>query len=675
MAGPDTRLIFVDDGSNDGGGPLLDELAAAARFPALVLHQANGGVSRARNAGLAASTADWVTFFDVDDAMAPDYLSWLRKQTEGSGFELLLFGSRRVREGENLPESPESAPPREVSPEEELKAFLRDPTRLGVYNLLLRRSLLERAGLRFAEGWPYYEDYDFLVRAIAQARGIRVTEKVLYYYVLRPGSTMARFTPERLSCLTLLDRLGDWLVTAAPGFAPEYRRRFLPRIYWSVLWQAALAAPDLRAFRAFGKKTRAALNLRGLRGFPDPLVRLSSAVYRLSAPAYYLAVRLLGRKKSKVTPLTADELDAAADACPDLRRVLVYGMSNNPGGVESYLLGAYGRNPQWKWDFLCDFPDLVGREALEARGSLIHFIPSKRGSLRGHLTGTVKVLRDSPLTTAVYFNVLDAGCVFPAMVARLCGRRVVVHSHNGDTDKPRLHRLLKPLLNALPLKAAACSHLAAEHMFTKKRAKSALLIPNAIDAGAFRFEEKQREETRKAMGLDGKKVLLHVGRLTYQKNPLFLLELIAALRARDPDWVLLSVGTGDLEEEFRTEIRHRGLEDAVLPLGVRRDLPELYRAADVFVLPSFYEGLPIVALEAQAAGLPCLLSDAVTPEAGITDCARFLSLSLGAGGWADAVTELATLPRKDTTEEIRRAGYDKSCCGEADRALEALLLG
>lgn len=668
------RLLFVDDGSTDGAGALLDRCAAAAAFPVRVIHRDNAGVSAARNAGMAASDAEYIAFFDIDDLAAPYYTAAL-KGAAARGADVFVFAQRRVTDEDVTPVVDEGGEElAELPAEEQLRRLLADPTRLGVYNLLLRRAYINAAGLRFAEGYPYYEDYDFLYRAFAGAKTILRTERALYFYVLRDGSAMSRFDAGRLRCLALMERLEPWLEEKAPGFAPEYRRWGVARLYWSVLWQAALAAPDYAAFCRFAAKTHAEIYLSKLRGFPSRRVAASARLYALSKRAYYAAVRRLGGRRSGVRRLAAAEFDAASEGCPDPRKILVYGMTDNPGGIESYLMGFLRRQPAGTVDFLCDFPAIAYADEIRARGAQVHFIPAKSQSLSGHWRETARVLRAHPEYTAVYLNVLDAGCVFLAAVPWLYRRRIVVHSHNGDTDKTRLHRLCRPLLGRMTDGRASCSDAASRHMFGRTGG-DILFVPNAIDAKQYRYDPELRAEKRAELGLRDRLALCHVGRISRQKNPLFLLDILAAVRERRPDAALLSVGEGEMAAAFDARIRALGLEDAVLRLGRRPDVPALLQAADVFLLPSLYEGLSIALLEAQAAGLPSVASDAISPQTVVTDTVRFAGLSEPARAWADAALAAAEMPRRDTFDAIARAGFDVSGCAASDEKLLRLLRG
>ena len=295
------EMIFVDDGSHDGTGAALEKYKSRESFPITVFHQENQGVSAARNMGMELAHGRYITFIDVDDAVSPDYIQSLHDCIKINA-DVYVFLSRRVRQAEkNVPaKQPDQPGPKPVGSITQLHQFIEDPTKLGIYNLLLKRSFLASYTIRYAVGYKYYEDYDFLLQVFAQADKIEQLNKILYDYILREGSAMNRFTADRINCLRLMKEKEKWLDEKAPDFAPEFRRWFVARLYWSVLWQAALTFPTLKEFEQFASYTGAPFYLKKLSSYPDRLVRISSRVFLVSRPLYRLAVQAAGRSRSRV---------------------------------------------------------------------------------------------------------------------------------------------------------------------------------------------------------------------------------------------------------------------------------------------------------------------------------------------------------------------------------------
>lgn len=303
----ETELVFVDDGSRDDSFEKLLAWKSRTAFPVTVCRQENRGVSAARNRGMELAKGEYLTFVDVDDTVAEDYIAILCGYAR-QGMDMLVFDSRRVREGTKLIAARADPAPYPRTKEQMLAEFLFAPARFGVCNLLVRRSVLQVWGIRFSEGYKYYEDYDFLLQLFARAEEIFRLDRVLYDYVLRTGSAMGRFNADRINCLKLIRRREEWLAEFVPGFSPVFRQWGVARLYWSVLWQAALALEDYREFSAFAEATQAKAHLARLKGYPDRLVRLSCRVFLCCRPGYFLGVRLLGRRKSKVSPAALDEI-------------------------------------------------------------------------------------------------------------------------------------------------------------------------------------------------------------------------------------------------------------------------------------------------------------------------------------------------------------------------------
>lgn len=347
-----------------------------------------------------------------------------------------------------------------------------------------------------------------------------------------------------------------------------------------------------------------------------------------------------------------------------MKHILVYGMSDNPGGIETYLLGMSRRMKKYglQFDFISDFPGLAYDSELRAEGASVYFIPAKGKKLLSHWKGFAKVLREHPEYDTVYFNILDAGAAFSMLIPWLMRRKIVVHSHNGSTDKVMLHRVCRPFLKIMADRRMACSELAADYMFGRQEngKRKALVIPNAIDAARYDYNEAIRNEYRRKLEVEDQFVVCHIGRISEQKNPYRLLDIFAALCRKEENAVLLYAGNGELREQVMDYAQKLPCADRIRFLGVRSDIAEILQASDVFLLPSLYEGLPIVAIEAQAAGLPLVLSTAISRETDITGNVRFLDLRRSDENWADELLRCRNWKRESCREKIGDAGYDLS---------------
>ncbi len=206
----------------------------------------------------------------------------------------------------------------------------------------------------------------------------------------------------------------------------------------------------------------------------------------------------------------------------------------------------------------------------------------------------------------------------------------------------------------------ACSLLAGQDVFGRNAMSEGRvkIIYNAIDVRRFTYDEKVRAAARKQLGISQELVLGHVGRFEYQKNHPYLLEVFAAVCRERKDAVLLLLGEGKDRPAMEERCKQMGIADRVRFMGNRKDTERYYQAMDIFLLPSFFEGLPGVLMEAQAAGLRCFVSDTVTREAKATDLVTYLSIDKPAESWAKEILKRADYERRDTAQELTAAGFN-----------------
>ncbi len=251
-------------------------------------------------------------------------------------------------------------------------------------------------------------------------------------------------------------------------------------------------------------------------------------------------------------------------------------------------------------------------------------------------------------------------------IAKKHGRITVAHSHSTSSGKG-FSAVVKNLLQ-LPIRRTAdyliaCSNDAGIWLYGKKAVKkdNYFVLKNALDAKAFVYGEEKRRSARHALGLEGRFVVGHIGTFIPVKNHAFIIDIFKQISKRNNKAVLLLIGDGALREDTETLARTHGLKDRVLFTGVRRDIPELLCAMDVFLLPSKWEGLPLTVVEAQASGLPCVLSDTISEETKISPLVSFFPLNESADAWAEKILEAAGgLERPDMRDAIREAGYDSA---------------
>lgn len=235
---------------------------------------------------------------------------------------------------------------------------------------------------------------------------------------------------------------------------------------------------------------------------------------------------------------------------------------------------------------------------------------------------------------------IDAMSYLPLKAAKKAGVPIrIAHSHNTSIDrdfKLPLKLYYRSKIMSVANYYCACGKEAGEFLFPNKEFT---FIPNAIEPDKFLFNKEVRNKKRSELGVNDQLVVGHVGRLSYQKNHKFLIDIFNELLKMNQKAVLLLVGVGEKKEEIKKQIEELGIQNKVMFLGNRSDVNELYQAMDVFVLPSLFEGIPVVGIEAQFAGLPCVFSDKVPREVDFSGDCKFVGLNKDVSEWTCAIIE------------------------------------
>ena len=304
------------------------------------------------------------------------------------------------------------------------------------------------------------------------------------------------------------------------------------------------------------------------------------------------------------------------------------------GGVESVIMNYYRHldHSKIQFDFICDEDSTrIPYDEIKKLGGRIFLVP-KYQNLPKYLKALGKLFKENQYRI-VHSNI-NTLSVFPLYAAKKAGVPIrISHSHSTSNPKEWKRNLIKNILRPFSKRYAtdyfACSELAGRYLFGNKTFDrgEVKIIHNAIDIDKFRFDEEARKKLRKEFGIkDSTIVIGHVGRFVQQKNHTFLVDVFEEYHEKNPDSKLLLVGSGPLENKIKKKVEKLGLKKSVLFLGQRDDINKLYSVMDVFCLPSLYEGLPVVGVEAQAAGLPCIFSEKITIELKNNENVSFLSL-------------------------------------------------
>lgn len=345
-------------------------------------------------------------------------------------------------------------------------------------------------------------------------------------------------------------------------------------------------------------------------------------------------------------------------------------MDGKAGGVDKYLLSFLEstHSESVKIDFLTNHIDADLQKKLAQYGSNLYEVATlKKPKLQYKQICDIIKKHSYDVT---YFNISTAINRIGPQAAFDCNVPIrAIHSHSTGNDCSSvykrkvldyLHNQYKKRLYKTANRFYACSKTAGLWMFPKEIVESDKfeVIHNAIDTSKFSYNIAVREQVREELNLKDNFVIGHVGNFCYPKNYGLLLDIFYQVIKRNPHARLLLVGTGPDWDIVQDKIQTMGLEDKVILLGMRSDVNRIMQGMDVFVLPSRFEGLAIVSIEAQASGLPCVFSTGMSYEAKITEPVIYLSTDDSADKWADAVLSFENYHRVNHTAQVIAAHYD-----------------
>ena len=336
------------------------------------------------------------------------------------------------------------------------------------------------------------------------------------------------------------------------------------------------------------------------------------------------------------------------------------------GGVESVIMNYYRHldHSKVQFDFICDEDSTrIPYDEIKKLGGRVFLVP-KYQNLPKYLKALEKLFKENQYRI-VHSNI-NTLSVFSLYAAKKAGVPIrISHSHSTSNPKEWKRNLIKNILRPFSKRYAtdyfACSELAGRYLFGNKAFDQGevKIIHNAIDVDKFKFDEVARKKLRKEFGIkDSTIVIGHVGRFVQQKNHTFLVDVFKEYHKKNPDSKLLLVGSGPLEDEIKKKVERLSLKDSVLFLGQRDDINKLYSVMDVFCLPSLYEGLGIVGVEAQTTGLPCVFSDEIPDDIKIIDSIKFIKLTDKLKIWSDEVAKIVNSKRPSTKSDKFAKDYN-----------------
>ena len=331
------------------------------------------------------------------------------------------------------------------------------------------------------------------------------------------------------------------------------------------------------------------------------------------------------------------------------------------GGVEAVVMNYYRNIDRTKiqFDFICDNDSTnIPYEEIKSLGGRVFLIPPYQ-KIFAYQKELRKLLKEN--NYQIIHSHINTLSIFPLYAAKKAGVPIrIAHSHSTTNKKEWkkniIKQVLRPFSKIYATNYFACTEHAANWLFDKK--EQVYILNNAIDLDMYKYDKKIRKEVRKELNIEeGTLVIGHIGRFVAQKNHDFLIDIFDEFQKRNSNSILLLVGQGPLKEEIENKVKKLNIESKVVFLGQRTDANRLYQAFDVFLLPSIYEGLGMVLIEAQTSGLPCIASTEVPAIAKVTNYLEFVDLN-DKTTWLNKLKTTNINNRKDNTIEVKQNRYD-----------------
>lgn len=343
------------------------------------------------------------------------------------------------------------------------------------------------------------------------------------------------------------------------------------------------------------------------------------------------------------------------------------------GGIETMIMNIYRNIDREKVQF--DFLAHYGREAafndeIRSLGGRIYEMPALKDETRGYywrvfsyIKALKKFFNEHKEYKIIHCHMTNTAGIYMPIAKKRGITCIISHSHSTKAKIGLIGKVTDFLQKPICKYATdmfACSEAAKNWFYPEEVIKSGKVrvIANAVDADKFRFNEEKRKQMRQELNLGDGLTVISVSRFRKEKNQIFLMDVLKKMKEKHGDAVFVFAGDGPCEEEVKAKAKEYGLENNTRFLGMRSDVPDLLQAADVFVLPSLWEGLPVVGIEAQASGLHCVVSTGVPEEMNAIGMVEYLSLDESVEKWCDMLEAAALRPRIDTYEQIKASGYD-----------------
>lgn len=339
----------------------------------------------------------------------------------------------------------------------------------------------------------------------------------------------------------------------------------------------------------------------------------------------------------------------------------------NTGGAETFLMKIYRKldRTEYQMDFCVnvDQPSFYDDEIRELGGK-IYYVPPKSSNYRQYAEGLRRIIKENKYENVLRITSNGLGFL-DCKIAKSAGVKKCIVRSSNSADAEGLyaliaHRVGRMLFSKYIDVKIAPSDLAAKYTFGNRayRKGEVQILHNGLDLDAFAFDKDARQTIRDKLSVYEDNVLLgHIGRFMKQKNHSFLIDVFSDYIKLNPKAKLLLVGDGEELTVIRKLVTEKNLDNDVIFLGIRDDIPVLMSAMDAVLLPSLYEGMPNVVIEAQANGLPCIISDTITRDANVTGLVHYLPITDGTSKWSEKINSVVGRERVPTKEIMTEKGY------------------
>lgn len=346
-----------------------------------------------------------------------------------------------------------------------------------------------------------------------------------------------------------------------------------------------------------------------------------------------------------------------------MKKILIEGMTRNLGGVETFVHLLYSvLRLDWQIDFITVDDTIPFEDEFLQNGSKIFHITPRYKSVKQFCKEIDQVFKNEQYDV-FWFNKTTLSSIHTLKAAKKSGvKRIICHSHQsknmGNILTLCMHKWNCKRVSKYINGRAACSKVAAEWFFGSDQTKDVKIFPNAVDIANYNPDPQKIADMKKKLGLENQFVIGNIARFAPEKNHQFLVSIFEVLSKKENAHLVLC-GDGELKADIEQIVEEQGLTDRVSFLGMRRDIPDILQAIDVMVMPSLFEGLPFVLVEAQASGVPCVVSNTVSEEAKLTDILEYVELDASIEKWVDTILSYKDYVKVSKKEQLEAKGFSK----------------